>query len=76
MGLFPAPIQAQDSTALDTFEFIGRLVAKAIYDDMRIDLPFSPTFWKLVFNQPISILDWMGVDVDVGKFIAALQKLA
>jgi E3 ubiquitin-protein ligase TRIP12 len=35
------------------WESIGASIARSLADDRLIDMPFSPLFWKLVFNEVI-----------------------
>lgn len=71
-GLFPAP-KTQDTKM---FHFIGVLVGKALTDGRLLDLPLSPVFWKLVFNEPISLSDVYKVDRTLGKTLLEFQDLA
>ncbi|CAG9321229.1 UPL4_2 [Blepharisma stoltei] len=76
-GLFPAPIQSQNLECnAQMFYFIGKLVAKAIYDDKLINLNFSPVFWKLVLRKPIYLSDLIKVDSSLGRHLLQFQELA
>ena len=76
-GLFPAPIQTQDlSKITKLFTFIGKLVAKALYDDRLLNLPFNPVFWKLVLGRTISLLDLEAVDKNIGSYLLELNQVA
>ena len=75
-GLFPAPIQSlSPSETSKHFEFIGKLVAKALFDDKLIDLPLSQTFWKLVLRKPVYFNDLKQVDSQLHKHLLELQEL-
>ena len=75
-GLFPAPIQSQDiEKVVQMFSFIGRLVAKALYDDRLLNLPFNKAFWKLVLGKPMNLLDLESVDINIGRYILELNQV-
>lgn len=75
-GLFPSPLQAQNpARTSEIFYFIGKLIAKALYDDRLIDLPISSVFWKLVMKQPLNLLDLLLIDPPVGRYMLQLQEL-
>lgn len=75
-GLFPAPIQTQDLGKISkTFMFIGKLVAKALYDDRLLNLPFNQVFWKLVLGKTISLLDLEIVDKNIGRYLLELNQV-
>lgn len=73
--LFPLPLTATSSNWKDYFNFFGRFVAKALIDKRQIDLPFSPVFWKLVLNQPVTLLDLVKVDKSLGQTLIDLQEM-
>ena len=72
-GLFPSPVLTED--AVETFEFIGRFVGKAIADDKVLDLPLSPAFWKLVFSQPLTLADLVYVDKSLHRYLNDLHEV-
>ena len=75
-GLFPSPLHGQDvGKVLSTFTFIGRLVAKALYDDRLINLPFNKVFWKLVLNKPLTLLDLEAIDPHLGRYMIELSQI-
>ena len=75
-GLFPSPLHGQDvGKVLSTFTFIGRLVAKALYDDRLINLPFNKVFWKLVLNKPLNLLDLEAIDPHLGRYMIELSQI-
>ena len=71
-ALFPAPLSESDANWEELFEFIGRLIGKAIIDKRHIDFQLSSAFWKLIFNQPISLIDLQFVDLNIGKHLIDL----
>ena len=42
---------------LDYFKFVGRVIAKAIYDNKHLDCYFSRSFYKHILGQSISFKD-------------------
>jgi hypothetical protein len=70
-SLFPSPSLRPQSSE---FFFIGRLVGKAILDKRYIELPFSPVFWKMVQQKPVSFVDLEEVDPDLHKFLCSLKE--
>jgi E3 ubiquitin-protein ligase TRIP12 len=76
-GLFPAPIQGQDAGRVALmFTFIGKMVAKALFDDRLLNLPLNKAFWKLVLNKPMSLLDLENIDCNIGRCILELNQAA
>ena len=47
---------------LDQFTFIGRIIAKAIYDGLMIDCYFTRTFYKLITCTPLTYHDMEDYD--------------
>lgn len=76
-GLFPRPLHGQDTNkVISMFGFIGRLVAKALYDDRLVNLPFNKAFWKLALNKPMTLLDLENVDGDIGRYMLELNQIS
>ncbi|KAF1650300.1 UNVERIFIED_CONTAM: E3 ubiquitin-protein ligase HUWE1, partial [Eudyptes robustus] len=38
---------------LEYFKFVGRIIAKAIYDNKQLDCYFTRAFYKHILNLPI-----------------------
>lgn len=74
-GLFPAPIIGSQSAAKECFWLMGRLVAKALMDKKQLDLPLSPTFWKLILREPLDMYDLAKVDKQLAKTLLDLQEV-
>jgi E3 ubiquitin-protein ligase TRIP12 len=59
--LFPAPLRdsssPQSRAILMLFEFLGTFMAKAIFDDRRLDLPLAPSFYKLMLGETLTVED-------------------
>ena len=47
---------------LKHFEFIGRIIAKAIYDGIMIDCYFTRSFYKIISNTPLTYHDMEDYD--------------
>ena len=75
-SLFPLPLQSSCPEWKDYFTFCGRFVAKALLDKRQIDLPFSPVFWKLVLNEPITLVDLLKLDKGLGQTMLDFQELS
>ena len=71
-ALFPAPLSESEANWEEIFEFVGRLIGKAIIDKRHIDFQLSSAFWKLIFNQPVSLIDLQFVDKNIGKHLIDL----
>lgn len=68
-GLFPAPFTELQDNWEELFEFVGKFIGKAIIDKRYIDFKLCPALWKLVFNQPLCLLDLQNVDKNIGKHL-------
>ncbi|XP_028050915.1 E3 ubiquitin-protein ligase TRIP12 isoform X2 [Monomorium pharaonis] len=81
-GLFPTPIpwntKVSHLAKLKTkFKFLGKFMAKAIYDSRMLDLPFSPTFyrWLLGEEHTLTLADLAYVCPDVYRTLNKLQEV-
>ncbi|KAK4472286.1 hypothetical protein MN116_003554 [Schistosoma mekongi] len=88
-GLYPRPFSRQTKSSVirevcGKFNFLGRLLARALLDWRRLDLPFSPAFFKwflsptahdAVNNGHILPSDISLVDPDLGRHIRQLTEL-
>ena len=59
---------------LREFEFIGKIMAKAIYDGMMIDCYFTRIIYKFITNTPISYHDMEDYDPQFYKSIKILLE--
>lgn len=76
VGLFPCPIlEENQNKTLDYFEFVGRFIGKAIFDEKLIDVPLSPAFIKLLLGKPLYISDMLSIDSRLGRTLLELQEL-
>ncbi|KAK9309424.1 hypothetical protein QLX08_000908 [Tetragonisca angustula] len=81
-GLFPMPIpwntKVSHLAKLKTkFKFLGKFMAKAIYDSRMLDLPFSLTFyrWLLGEEHMLTLADLIHVCPDVHRTLSRLQEI-
>ncbi|KOX77014.1 putative E3 ubiquitin-protein ligase TRIP12 [Melipona quadrifasciata] len=81
-GLFPMPIpwntKVSHLAKLKTkFKFLGKFMAKAIYDSRMLDLPFSLTFyrWLLGEEHMLTLTDLIHVCPDVHRTLSRLQEI-
>lgn len=81
-GLFPTPIpwntKVSHLAKLKTkFKFLGKFMAKAIYDSRMLDLPFSLTFyrWLLGEEHTLTLNDLCYVCPDVYRTLTKLQDI-
>ena len=59
---------------LEQFEFIGKIMAKAIYDGMMLDCYFTRNIYKFITNTPISYHDMEDYDPIFYKSIKILLE--
>lgn len=81
MGLFPRPWRSSADVSKDSlqgkvveyFRLLGRVTGKALQDGRMLDLPFSPSFYKLVLGQELSLYDIKSFDRELGNTLEELQ---
>lgn len=55
--LYPSPISyLNDSNHLHLFEFVGRMLGKAVYEGILVDVPFASFFLSLVLGQTQQVI--------------------
>jgi len=80
-GLFPSPIhpymndEDEYEDIMKRFYNLGIFVAKVIFDDRLIDLPFSEPFCKLLINRKLTIKDFNIIYPELGKTINQFIEL-
>ncbi|XP_033337253.2 E3 ubiquitin-protein ligase ctrip isoform X1 [Megalopta genalis] len=81
-GLFPMPISWNTKVShlakLKTkLKFLGKFMAKAIYDSRMLDLPFSLTFyrWLLGEEHTLTVSDLAYVSPEVHRTLSKLQEV-
>lgn len=83
-GLFPKPIHESEKDSCDvvsrvrTFRVLGQFVAKALYDSRIVDLNFSSTFMRAVFegDLPESLPTLYKVDSSLAQSLEKLRSLS
>jgi len=82
-GLYAAPLarsskNAQRQRLRTKFNFLGRLMAKAVMDGRMLDLPFNRPFyqWLLRGEQAFTIRDLLDVDPTVAGTVTQLETIA
>ena len=58
----PNPSSHVNSNHLDYFKFIGRVIAKAIYDNKLLDAYFTRSFYKHILGKPVHFTDMEAED--------------
>ena len=51
--LYPSPISHMTENHLDLFEFVGKMIGKAVYEGIVVDVPFASFFLTQVRNLGI-----------------------
>ncbi|KAI6200655.1 HECT-type E3 ubiquitin transferase [Aphelenchoides besseyi] len=59
---------------LDYFKFVGRIIAKAIYDNKQLDCYFTRAFYKQILNLPVRYQDIESEDPDYFKNLKFLLE--
>jgi ubiquitin-protein ligase E3 B len=49
--LYPSPTSYMNENHLQLFEFVGRMLGKAVYEGILVDVPFASFFLSLVLGQ-------------------------
>ena len=52
---------------LDTFHFIGKIIAKAVLDNITVNTCFNKLIYKIILEEDITIDDLIFIDKPVGK---------
>jgi E3 ubiquitin-protein ligase TRIP12 len=76
-GLFPRPTNPAvlSEESLKHFEFIGSFVAKAMFDNRLLDIPFSGAFLKKILGLPLDLEDLQPLLPDVTKSMLEFTQL-
>ena len=59
---------------LDYFKFVGRLIAKAIYDNKLLDCYFGRSFYKHILSKPVQYTDLESEDYGFYKSMVYLME--
>eukprot|EP01119_Soliformovum_irregulare_P013378 TRINITY_DN3548_c0_g1_i1.p1 TRINITY_DN3548_c0_g1~~TRINITY_DN3548_c0_g1_i1.p1 ORF type:complete len:946 (+),score=374.07 TRINITY_DN3548_c0_g1_i1:113-2950(+) len=63
----PNKNSAINTDHLEFFKFVGRVIAKALYDGQLLDAHFTHSFYKHILGQPVSYTDMEAVDPEFYK---------
>jgi len=66
----PNPNSFVNPDHLSFFEFCGRIMGKALYDDQRLDAYFTRSFYKHMLGAPVT---WMDFEVEDPEFYKQLM---
>ncbi|XP_073012311.1 E3 ubiquitin-protein ligase UPL3-like isoform X2 [Typha latifolia] len=83
LGLFPRPWPANSDASrgsqfvetLNYFCLVGQVIAKALKDGRRVDLPFSLAFYKIILGQELDLYDILSFDAEFGKNLQEMQDI-
>ena len=53
----------------DLFEFVGRMIGKAVYEGIVVDVPFASFFLTQVLDRMINKVVYEGIVVDVYVYV-------
>ena len=48
--LYPSPLSHMTDNHLSLFEFVGKMIGKAVYEGIVVDVPFASFFMSQVLN--------------------------
>merc|ERR1712072_818161 len=54
----PNPMSYVNPDHLSFFTFIGRVVGKALYDNVTLEAYFTRSFYKHMLQKPVTTLTW------------------
>eukprot|EP00755_Sulcionema_specki_P015937 Sspe_Gene.60725::Locus_33525_Transcript_1_1_Confidence_1.000_Length_3429::g.60725::m.60725/K10588/UBE3B; ubiquitin-protein ligase E3 B len=79
-ALYPNPASKTAFTALPydhiaMFRFLGRVLAKAIYEGVVVDMPFTDFFLNTMLGLPNSVEDLEGLDRELHRNLIALKDI-
>eukprot|EP01156_Anaeramoeba_ignava_P003146 Anaeramoba_ignava/a220_84.p1 GENE.a220_84~~a220_84.p1 ORF type:complete len:676 (-),score=223.52 a220_84:50-2050(-) len=61
---------------LKFFNFLGKFMARAIYDNRLLNLPFSPVFFKAIMNKELIFNDLKTIDPEFANSFSGLIELS
>ncbi len=53
---------------IDYFDFLGKIIAKALLDNITLNLCFNKIIYKLILGEKINFEDLMFIDKPVLKY--------
>lgn len=63
-----------NSNHLSYFKFVGRVIAKAIYDNKLLECYFTRSFYKHILGRPVKYIDMESEDYDFYKGLVFLLE--
>ena len=64
-----------DKKKIDIFNFIGKIFALALLDELTINSCFNIYIYKIILDEPVSIKDLVFIDTEIYHSIEKLQNL-
>ena len=64
-----------DKKKIDVFNFIGKIFALALLDELTINSCFNIYIYKIILDEPVSINDLVFIDSEIYHSIEKLQNL-
>lgn len=64
-----------DKKKMDIFNFIGKIFALALLDELTINSCFNIYIYKIILDEPVSIKDLVFIDTEIFHSIEKLQNL-
>ena len=64
-----------DNKKIEIFNFIGKIMALALLDELTINSCFNNYIYKIILDEPVSIEDLVFIDTDIFHSIEKLQNL-
>ncbi|KAI9033013.1 hypothetical protein DFJ74DRAFT_627859 [Hyaloraphidium curvatum] len=74
--LYPNPeaFAVHGPEALRHFEFLGKMVGKAVYERILVELPFAQFFLRKMLKRPCSIGDLSSLDPELSKNLVEIKN--
>lgn len=60
--LYPSPLSHLSENHLQLFEFVGKMIGKAVYEGIVVDVPFAPFFLSQVLGKDHSTAFYSYID--------------
>ena len=64
-----------DNKKIEIFNFIGKIFALALLDELTINSCFNIYIYKIILDEPVTIEDLVFIDTEIFHSIEKLQKL-
>ena len=70
-----SPRSALNPSHLLYFRFVGRVLAKALYDSFTVSCAFTPSFYKQLQGKHVSVVDLAAEDAQAFRSLCALARM-